>query len=409
MRVLAFLLVLSFVQEKPQPKVLAYRSAKVYTGAGAPIEGATIIVANGKIADIGKDVAVPPDAKVVDVAGKVVIPGLIDAASRLFLPPGERSAGSAEHHVLDAIDLYQNDYREAVEQGVTTVYVGPPSQGTINGLGAVLHLDGSRTVLLKDAALKLTLGASGGDTSTVLERYQSYPALKQAFDGARQYAESWEKYRKDFAEFEQKKAKKEEAKEPAKPKVDPRNEVLARALDPKQTLKVRIEVHTADAILLAIRLAEEFKLRAVLEHATEGAAVASEIAKSKAPVVAGPVFRTGGYSVDYLNHSVATPAALVKAGVSVAIGAFGDERAGQWGPGATRFLAESAAFAASRGLTREQALAAITLDAARILGIDKTHGSLEKGKAADLVVLSGEPFDPATRVEQTVIDGEPAR
>jgi len=93
----------------------------------------------------------------------------------------------------------------------------------------------------------------------------------------------------------------------------------------------------------------------------------------------------------------------------VAIGAFGDERAGQWGPGATRFLAESAAFAASRGLTREQALAAITLDAARILGIDKTHGSLEKGKAADLVVLSGEPFDPATRVEQTVIDGEPAR
>jgi imidazolonepropionase-like amidohydrolase len=410
MRVLAFLLVLSFVQDKSHPKVVALRGAKVYTGAGAPIENATIVVSHGKITEIGKDVAVPTDAKVIDVAGKVVIPGLIDAASRLFLPPGDKSAGSAEHHVLDAIDLYQTDYREAVEQGVTTVYVGPPSLGTINGLGAVLHLDADRKVLLKDAALKLTLGASGGDTSTALERYQSYPQLKQAFDGARQYAESWEKYRKDLAEHEQKKKeKKEEPREPTKPKVDPRNEVLARALDPKGTLNVRIEVHTADAILLALRLADEFKLRVVLEHATEGAAVASEIARAKAPVVAGPVFRLGGYSVDYLNHSVATPAALVKAGIPVAIGAFGDERAGQWGPGATRFLAESAAFAASRGLTREQALATITLDAARILGIDKTHGSLEKGKAADLVVLSGEPFEPATRVEQTFIDGEAAR
>lgn len=409
MRVLALLLALSLAQDKPQSKIMALRGAKVYTGAGAPIENATIVLSNGKIVDVGKDVVVPPDAKVIELAGKVVIPGLIDAASRLFLPPGERSPGSAEHHVLDALDLYQRDFREAVEQGVTTVYVGPLSLGPVNGLGAVLHLDAARTVLLKDAALKLTLGASGGDTSTALERYQSYPQLKAAFDGGRQYAEAWEKYRKEFSEYEQKKAKKEEAKEPTKPKIDPRNEVLAHALDPKQTLKVRIEVHAADAILLALRLAEEFKLRVVLEHATEGASAAAAIAKARTPVVAGPIFRMGGYSVDYLNHSVATPAALVKAGVPVAIGSFGDERAGQWGPGATRFLADAAAFAASRGLTREQALATVTSDAAKVLGIDKTHGSLEKGKAADLVVLSGEPFDSATRVEQTLINGEAAR
>jgi imidazolonepropionase-like amidohydrolase len=414
MRVLALLLALFLTQDKPQPTVIAFRGAKVYLGTGAPIENATIVVSNGKIVDVGKEVRRPARRQ----SRRRRRQGRHPRPDRRCLTPlpaaGERSAGSAEHHVLDAIDLYQGDYREAVGQGVTTVYIGPPSQGTINGLGAVLHLDAARTVVLRDAALKLTLGASGGDTSTALERYQSYPQLKQAFDGARQYAEAWEKYRKDHAEYEQKKQskdkkEKDEAKEPAKPKVDPRNEILVRALDPKQTLKVRIEVHTADAILLALRLADEFKLRAVLEHATEGAAVAAEIAKAKTPVVAGPVFRLGGYTVDYLNHSVATPAALVKAGVPVAIGAFGDERAGQWGPGATRFLAESAAFAASRGLTREQALATITADAARILGIDKTHGSLEKGKSADLVVLSGEPFDPATRVEQTIIDGEAAR
>lgn len=404
MRLLALVLALSLQAAEKSP-VTVLRGAKVYTGAGAPIEQAVIVLENGKIAAVGKDVPVPADARVIELAGKTVVPGLIDPASRLFLIPGERSPGSAEQNVIDGLDLYQRDYRDALEQGVTTVYVGPASLGVVNGLGAVLRLDAAHTVLLKDAALRLTLGASGGDSSTALERYQSYPALKQAFESARQYVEAGEKYRKDLAEYEARKAKKEEAKEPAKPKVDPRQEVMARALDPKGSLKVRIEVHTADAISLALRLADEFKLRIVLEHVTEGGPAAEAIAKAKTPVVVGPVFRYGGYSVDYLNHSVATAAALVKAGVPVAIGSFGDERAGQWGPGASRFLFESAALAASRGLTREQALASVTLEAAKVLGIDKTHGSIEKGKAADLVILSGEPFESATRVEQVLLDG----
>jgi imidazolonepropionase-like amidohydrolase len=408
MRVLA-LLIAVFVQpqDKPQPKVTVLRGARIYTITGAPIDNGILVIENGRIAAVGKEVPVPADAKIIDATGKVVLPGLIDAASRLFLPPGERSPGSAEQNVLDALDLYQRDYREAVEQGVTSAYVGPLSGGTVNGLGVVIHLDEAHTILLKDAALKLTLGASGGETSTALERYQSYQQLKQVFEAARQYVEAWEKYRRDQAEYEQKKKDKvADAKEPAKPKTDPRSDVFARALDPKQALRVRIEVHSADAITLALRLAEEFKLRSVLECATEGGAVTAAIAKAKVPVVAGPVFRLGGYSVDYLNHSVATTALLVKAGVPVAIGSFGEERAGHWGTGASRFLAESAAFAASRGLSRDQALAAITIEAARILGIEKTHGSIDKGKSADLVILSGEPFEAGTIVERTLIDGE---
>jgi len=406
MRVLA-LLVAVLLQVQPQPKITVIRGAKVYTGTGAPLENAIVILSNGRIEAVGKDLPVPPEAKLIEAAGKTLIPGLIDAASRLFIGPGERGPGSAEQNVLDGLDLYQRDYLEAVEQGVTTVYVGPLSAGIVNGLGAAIRLDDAHTVLLKDAALKLTLGASGGDTSTALQRYESYPQLKQSFEAARLYAETWDKYRRDLTEFEQKKKeKKEDAKEPAKPKVEPRSDVLARALDPKRNLIVRIEAHSADAISLALRLAEEFKLRLVLEHATEAGPVAAAIAKAKVPVVVGPVFRTGLYSVDYLNHSAATAAVLVKAGVVVAIGSFGDERAGQSGPGATRFLADAAAFAASKGLTREQALAAITLAPARILGIDKTHGSIEKGKIADLALLSGEPFDSSTRVERTLINGE---
>jgi len=137
---------------------------------------------------------------------------------------------------------------------------------------------------------------------------------------------------------------------------------------------------------------------------TEGGDVAAAIAKSKVPAVVGPVFRLGGSSVDYLRHSSGTASVLRREGVLVAIGSFADERAGALGPGAVRFLAESAAYAA-KGQTREQVLALITIEPAKILGIEKTHGSIEKDKVADLVLLSGEPFDPTTRVDRTWIDG----
>lgn len=408
MRLLALVLLLSpQTSEPPASKPLAIRGAKLYSGTGAPIEDSVVVIDKGRILAAGKDVAVPAGAEVVDAWGKVLIPGLIDAASRLFLPPsGERSAGGAEQRALDALDLFQPDALEAVRQGVTTVYVGPVSLGTINGTGVILHLDASPTILRNDAALKVTLGASGGDSSSALERYQSYVQLKQALEAAKQYLEDGEKYRRDLAAYEQaqKEKKTTDSKAPAKPKSDPKQEALARCLDPKSPLPVRIEAHTADAIRLALRLVEEFKLQSALEYVTEGGEVAEAIAGARVPAVVGPVFRTGPSSVEYLHHSPHTASALWRAGVRVAIGSFADERAGASGPGAVRFLEESAAYA-SRGLTKEQTLGTITLEAARILGIEKTHGSIEKDKVADLVLLSGEPFEPTTRVERTWIAG----
>jgi imidazolonepropionase-like amidohydrolase len=407
MRLLA--LVLSLLLQTPEaspPKTLVIRGAKLYPGTGAPVEGAVVVIEKGHIVAAGKDVAIPPTAEVIDASGKVLIPGLIDAASRLFLPSGERSAGGAEQRALDALDLFQPDALEAVQQGVTTVYVSPVSLGAINGTGVILHLDASPKVLRNEAALKLTLGASGGDSSSTLERYQSYVQLKQALDAAKQYLEDGEKYRRDLAATEQaqKEKKTTDAKAPTKPKTDSKQEALARCLDPKTPLPVRIEAHTADAIRLALRLVEDYKLQATLEYVTEGGEAAAAIAKAKIPAVVGPVFRTGPSSVEYLRHSPHTASVLSRAGVPVAIGSFADERSGASGPGAVRFLAESAAYA-SQGLTKEQALAMITLEAARILGIDKTHGSVEKDKVADLVLLSGEPFEPATHVERTWVSG----
>jgi len=149
MRLLALVLSLLFqTAEASPPKPLAIRGAKLYPGTGVPVEGAVVLIEKGRIVAAGKDVAIPPAAEIVDASGKVLIPGLIDAASRLFLPAsGERSAGGAEQRALDALDLFQPDAPEAVRQGVTAVYVSPVSLGAINGTGVILHLDANPTVL----------------------------------------------------------------------------------------------------------------------------------------------------------------------------------------------------------------------------------------------------------------------
>jgi len=408
MQLLAVLLSLLLqAEDSSQPKVTVIRGARIYTGAGASLDQGIIVIEKGRISAVGKDVPIPPAADLIDATGKVVIPGLIDAASRLFIPAsGERSPGSAEQRALDGLDFFQRDAVEAVQQGVTTVYVSPASTGAVNGLGVIVHLDAAHSVLQKEAALKITLGASGGDSSSALERYQSYPQLKQTFEAAKQYLEEGEKYRRDLAAYEQaqKEKKTTDVKNPTKPKSDLKQDVVARCFDAKTPLTVRIEVHTADAITLALRLVEEYRLKAVLEYVTEGGDVAAAIAKSKVPAVVGPVFRLGGSSVDYLRHSSGTASVLSREGVLGAISSLADERAGALGPGAVRFLAESAAYAA-KGQTREQVLALITIEPAKILGIEKTHGSIEKDNVADLVLLSGEPFDPTTRVDRTWIDG----
>jgi imidazolonepropionase-like amidohydrolase len=469
-------------QDPPAGAPLVLANAKIYPVSGPVIEKGSILVQNGRIKSVGKSISVPSDARVLDLAGSVVIPGLVDAGSGLFLPQGEGgSGGSAEHDAADSLDYFDEiAMKEASAAGVTTVAVAPPSRGVVNGLVAVVRvgapLDASQRILRRGAALKLSLGVSGGETSSGPQRYRDYTLLKDTFEGAKKYRESMEKYRKDLEEYEKKKkewdekqkkppAKKEEPKteepkkeepkkeepkkeepkkeeppkvaedsapggdlefqdppkgpppkaatppaepepkKPSKPRTDPRSEILVRAMDPKNPLQVRIEAHTPDAIELALRLAEEFKLRIVLEQATEGARVAESIAKAKVSVTVGPVFRYGMARVDYLNHSPGTAAALAKAGVEVSIGSFPLAAAGHRGPGAGRFLREAAGWAASMGLTPDQALQAITLNPARQLGLAEEIGSIAENRLADLVILRGEPFDAGTTVEKTFLAG----
>jgi imidazolonepropionase-like amidohydrolase len=463
-------------QDPSTRPALVLANVRIYTVSGPVIDGGSILIENGRIKAVGKSISIPSDAKILDLAGRVVIPGLIDVASGLFLQSDASSGGSAEHDVCDALDFFDDkDQKEALAAGVTTVCVPPPSRGGMQGLAAVVRVHPGASpetrILKRAAALKLSLGVSTGDVSTASQRYRDYAGLKEAFEGAIKYRESWEKHRRELEEYEKKKkewdakkkpapkkdddAKKEEPKKdeakkdepkreeprkgdppkapdpapepqdppkpggsktasadepkkPSKPRLDPRSEVLVRALDEKNPLTVRVEAHTIDCIELALKLAEEFKLKMVLEQATEGARVAEAIAKAKVAVAAGPVFRYGLPRVDYLNHSVDTAAQLAQAGVEVSIGTFPISAAGHRGAGAGRFLMEAAAWASSRGLTREQALQAVTLNPARQLGLADQIGSIAPDRMADLVVLRGEPFEAGTTVEKTLVAGEEA-
>jgi imidazolonepropionase-like amidohydrolase len=462
-------------QDPPAKPSLVLANARIHTVSGPVIDGGSILIENGRIKAVGKSISIPSDAKILDLTGRTVIPGLVDAASGLFLQADAASGGSAEHDVCDGLDFFDEmPEKEALASGVTTVCVSPPSRGTLLGLAAVIRMTPAGStesrILKRFAALKMTLGVASGDTSTASQRYRDYAGLREAFEGATKYREAWEKYRKEFEEYEKKKkewdakkksaprkedpksddskkddskkedskkdepkkedppkapgilepgqdppksgspkgggASSDEPKKPSKPRLDPRNEALLRALDEKNPLTVRVEVHPVDCIELALKLAEDFKLKMVLDQATEGPRAAEAIAKAKIPVAVGPVFRYGLPRVDYLNHSVETAALLAKAGVEVSIASFPIGAAGHRGSGAGRFLMEAAAWASSKGLSREQALQAITLHPARQLGLADQIGSIAPDRMADLVVLRGEPFEAGTTIERTLVGGE---
>jgi imidazolonepropionase-like amidohydrolase len=381
-----------------QESATVYRGARLHTAEGPPVDRGVLVVRGRLVEAAGVDVPLPDGARIVDLSGKVLIPGLIDAASRAFLDPADRGPGSPEQDAADGLDFFRTDARDLRIRGVTTAYVLPPAPG----LGAAVHLGATPALLKRRVALHLSLSRPG-EISTASLRLDAYRQLAQLFEGARAHREAWEKHRKDKKDYEAKKAAGEKnLKEPPSPPRDPAKDVLARALDGKDPLPVRVEAHTADAIALALRLAEEFKLRLVLDGATEAAEAAERLVQAKIPVVAGPVLLYGPPPAELLRHSPGCAAALARAGLPVlALGSYGRDA------GASRFLLESAGTAVARGLDRDRALEAVTIGAARALGLDGEVGSLKKGMRADFVVLSGDPFDPRTVVEKVVVDGVP--
>ncbi len=401
------------------PEVVVIKNGRVLPMNGPAIEGGVVIVENGKIARVGKDIPVPEGATVIDAAGGWVLPGLIEAHTTIGLrddsgPYGPSNSDelsdpvTAQLCVLDALNPFDKSLKHAREAGITAALVTPGRGNVIGGQAAVVRLAG-KTVLemtiLSPAGIKLSLGegpkdAYGGRGRLPSTRMGSAYVVRKALLEAGEYLRKAKDYEAAKAKAKGGKAKDgKTGEEPQAPKRDLALEPLAALLDGK--IPAFVECYRADDIMTALRLVDEFKFKAVLIGCAEGFRVAGEIAKRGIPVIVGPL-GIGPKRIETMEVTIANAAALAKAGVKVVL----EAEEGALGIGALEELPLAAALAVKGGLDRDQALRAITLTAAEVLGVADRIGSLAAGKDADVVVFDGDPLDYRTHVKAVVVGGK---
>jgi len=386
--------------------VTAVVGARVLTGTGLEIENGVVLIEGGKIKAVGPaaSVPVPAGARVVDAAGRVVTPGLVDSHSHLGLgasggvtEDNEMSGPvTPELRIIDSIHPEgegpdELQFRRALAEGVTTVVARPGSGNVIGGQSAVLKLRGGTVddmVVLFPADMKMALGRKGYYASKGVMPTTKMGAaylVRKALIEAAEYGQALEKYAK------------EKAKDPkaAPPPRDLAKEALLKVV--RREIPVHIHVDSSDDIMTAVRLAEEFGfLRLSLGHAVEAYKVAGELARRGVIVVVGPKMT----AYDDAGRLVNLAGFLSGKGVQVDIMTDADVVQ-------ESFLRYQAAVAVKYGMDPKQALRSITLNPARTVGLEGRIGSLEPGKDADLVIFDGDPFDVATRTVAVFIDGRP--
>ncbi len=398
--------------------MIAITNGTLFTITQGTIESGTILVEGGRIVALGQGVIVPEDAEVYDAKGKIVMPGMIDAHCHVGLwaegvgwdhSDGNEMTDPVTPHLraLDAVHPEDPAFQELVEAGVTTVLTGPGSGNLIGGQWVCLKTQPKPTIdemiLLEPAGMKMALGENpkrvyGTQKKTPSTRMGNAATLRAALVEAQNYLDKWQRYEADRTTYQAKvEAGDEKAEPPKAPERDLKLEALGKVL--RREMKARVHAHRADDMLTAIRIAEEFHLDLTLEHATEGYKIADVLAAKGIAVTAGPIlFSRTKYELRGMTPK--NPGLMSQAGVKVAIQT--DEMS------AVRYLAINAALAVREGMAEEDALKAITIHPAEIIGVDKRVGSLEAGKDADIVVLSGHPFDYRSVTELVLVNGQVA-
>jgi imidazolonepropionase-like amidohydrolase len=378
----------------------------ITVGTAGVIEKGTLLIRDGKIVALGKDVSVPAGAVVIDASGRFVIPGIIDAHSHTAVD-GSVNEGSdsvtAEVRVRDVIDNGDiNIYRE-LAGGVTTINVLHGSANTIGGQNAVIKLRWGKSpeeMIFKDApkGIKFALGENVKRSNfNIPGQARRYPAtrmgvevvLRDAFKEAQAYKAEWDAYDKAV------KALPAKAEKPLAPRRNLRLETLKEILEGK--IDVHAHCYRSDEILMLIRVADEFgfKIR-TFQHVLEGYKVASEIAKHGAG--ASGFSDWWAYKMEAQDAIPYNAAVMASHGVVVSMNSDSNELA-------RRLYWEAAKAMKYGNVSETEALKMVTLNPAKQLRIDKWVGSLEDGKAADVAIFSAHPFAPDTRVEMTLVDG----
>ncbi len=377
---------------------LAITNAHVVPIEGEPYDG-TVVVTDGRISAVGKRAKPPRKSEVIDAEGGWVLPGFVDAHTHLGVwEEGEGWSGqdtnemtdpvTAQVRALDAIYPRDIGFTDALGGGITTVCVNPGSGNVIGGHCVAVHTHGNTVddmVLRSPAGLKSALGENpkrvyGDQKKSPSTRLGTAAVLREAFVAAQNYQ-----------------AKKAEAEADGKT-FDGRDlkiEALAMVLD--REIPWRQHSHRADDIATAIRVSEEFGYELVIDHGTEAHLIADVLAEKGIPVLIGPLL-TSRSKVEVRNRSTANPGRLARAGVEISI--ITDHPVIP-----INFLVHQATFAVKAGLDRDTALRSITINPAKVLGLDDRIGSLEVGKLGDLAVWSGDPLDVMQRALRVFIAG----
>jgi imidazolonepropionase-like amidohydrolase len=383
--------------------MLAIQNGTVYTMAGGIIEKGTILIDGGKITAVGPSVPVPKEAKIIDAAGLWVTPGLIDAHTHISVkgePAWMPSVSDITEitspitpgvRALDALNTADRAFPVVRAAGFTTVCALPGSGNLIGGQSTVFKTKPGNTVfdILVDhpIQMKFALGENprrihGGEQKKApLTRLGNAALIRETLYKAREYSDKLLDAEKDPSK---------------KPGFD--MQLLALVPVVRGQMKCRIHCHRADDIVTAHRLAAEFALDFSVEHATEGWKILDYLAENKITCVVGPLDMSPD-KLETWNTRYETPGLMEKAGVNFCLTQ--DSRSG------TRFLPFHIGMAIARGLSFETALKAVTVNPARLLGIDSKAGSIEAGKDADLALFDGNPFSSLTLCKITVIDGVP--
>ena len=390
----------------PAARLVAITNATIMTASNGTIERGTIVIRDGKIAAVGADVTPPQGATIIDGAGKYVIPGIIDAHSHSASEAINEGTNSvtAEVRIEDVLRQDEvNLYRE-LAGGTTTLNILHGSANTIGGQNAVVKLRYGLPVdsLLFAGAppgIKFALGENVRRTNSsgMPGRARRYPftrmgveaLLRERFTSAREYQQAWKSY--ETARSNTRRGQPA----PIPPRRDLQLDALVEILE--GTRLVHAHSYRADEILMLLDIAKEFGFRvASFQHVLEGYKVADELAASGSG--ASTFADNWAYKMEAWDAIPHNMAIMASRGVRVSINSDSDERA-------RRLYQEAAKAMHYGGVSEEEALKMITLNAAWQLGIDDRVGSIEVGKDADLAIFNGHPFAPASRVEMTLIDG----
>lgn len=380
---------------------IAVRGATVHTMAGEPIQNGVVLMEGGRIAGVGGDLPVPPGYAVIDATGFVVLPGLVSPRSYVGIGSNWRRQSHIDEtskpvtpalEVKHAIEPQAPAFTIARELGVTSALVTPGNRNVFGGRGAVLKTTGDvvdQMIARDRAVLVMGLGvASKRDGQLPSTRMGVAALARETLIKAQEYARKAEAAGDTATSF----------------KRDLDMEALIPVL--KGETPVLVHAERRDDIHTALRIADEFGLRIILDGATDAYKLVDEIREREIPVIIEDLFRGAG-AVEDEGFDPRAPAMLSRAGVRIA---FRPQIDSWWftptSGEAGGDLLEIAAFAVRNGMDPDAALRSVTIDAATIIGMADRVGSLVEGKDADLLILRGPPFGTRSVPEAVFIGGE---